>query len=69
MHNSLSIGNNTNRRIGISDNEFVVLDQTSGGVFPDGIFHGHVRSWEELTSKMQSVLRKAGLVTKGGKIL
>ena len=61
--------NNTNRRIGISEGEFVVLDQTSGGAFPSGVFHGHVRSWGELTSRMQAVLRKAGLVTKGGKII
>lgn len=66
LDDSLPLGNNTNRRIGISDNEFVVLDQTSGGAFPNGVFHGHVRSWGELTSKMQAVLRKAGLVTKGG---
>ncbi|TNJ53558.1 hypothetical protein FE784_40400 [Paenibacillus hemerocallicola] len=56
LDNSLSIGPNTDRRIGISDGEFVVLDKTS-----DGIYHGHVRSWSELNPTMQSILRKAGL--------
>lgn len=64
LDNSLPIGPNTNRRIGISNGEFVVLDNTIGD-----IFHGHVRSWDELTQIMQAVLRKAGLVTKKGKIL
>nr|WP_237178999.1 polymorphic toxin-type HINT domain-containing protein [Paenibacillus sp. MMS18-CY102] len=63
LDNSLSIGPNTDRRIGISDGEFVVLDKTS-----DGIYHGHVRSWSELTPTMQSILRKEGLVDKKGNI-
>ncbi|WP_460320156.1 polymorphic toxin-type HINT domain-containing protein [Paenibacillus sp. YSY-4.3] len=63
LNNSLSIGPNTDRRIGISKGEFVVLDKTS-----DGLYHGHVRSWSELDQKMQSILRKAGLVDKKGNI-
>ncbi|WP_204343380.1 polymorphic toxin-type HINT domain-containing protein [Paenibacillus elgii] len=63
LDNSLSIGPNTDRRIGISDGEFVVLDRTS-----EGLYHGHVRSWGELTPTMQAILRKAGLVNKKGKI-
>jgi len=61
---SLPLGPNTDRRIGISNGEFVVLDNTI-----DNIFHGHVRSWSKLTQLMQAVLRKAGLVNKKGKIL
>ena len=34
-----------------------------------GVFHGHVRSWSELTNAMRAALRKAGLVNKKGKIL
>jgi hypothetical protein len=63
LNNSLSIGPNTERRIGISNGEFVVLDKTS-----DGLYHGHVRSWSELDQKMQAILRKAGLVDKKGNI-
>jgi hypothetical protein len=63
LNNSVSIGKNTTRRVGISNNQFVVFDETSKGVF-----HGHVRTWAELSQSMQSALRKAGLVTKKGKI-
>jgi hypothetical protein len=51
------------RRIGISNGEFVVLDQTR-----PGLFHGHVRIWEELEREMRAPLMKAGLVTSKGKI-
>lgn len=64
LDNSIPLGPNTDRRIGISNGEFVVLDKTS-----DGLYHGHVRSWDELTPKMQAVLRKAGLVDKKGNII
>ncbi|MNF00363.1 hypothetical protein D3C80_1991820 [compost metagenome] len=43
----MSIGPNTDRRIGISKGEFVVLDKTR-----DGLYHGHVRSWSELDQKI-----------------
>ena len=36
LDNSVPIGSNTTRRVGISDEEIVVFDETS-----DGIFHGH----------------------------
>ncbi len=54
------------RRIGVDPNanEFVIFDQTV-----EGVFHGHVRSWSELTGGMQSVLRKAGMVDRRGNIL
>ncbi|MDQ0899517.1 polymorphic toxin-type HINT domain-containing protein [Paenibacillus sp. V4I7] len=63
LDNSISIGPNTDRRIGISNKEFVVLDKTR-----DGIYHGHARSWGELDQKMQAIFRKAGLVDKKGNI-
>ena len=46
LDNSFSIGGNTARRVSISNGEFVVLDQTS-----EGIYHGHVRTWEEIAGK------------------
>jgi len=57
-------GENTTRRVGISDGEIVVFDETSKGVF-----HGHVRSWSELSEQIKAALRKAGMVNKKGKIL
>lgn len=45
------------RRIGVSDGQYVVLDQTS-----EGVFHGHTREWAELTDKMKSILIKEGKV-------
>ncbi|NMO98280.1 pretoxin [Paenibacillus lemnae] len=63
LNNSMSIGPNTDRRIAISNGEFVVLDKTS-----DGLYHGHVRSWSELTPTMQAILRKERLVDKKGRM-
>ena len=63
LDNSVPIGPNTTRRIGVSDGEIVVFDETI-----DGVFHGHVRSWDELTEPMKSALRKAGMTNKKGKI-
>ena len=64
LENSVSISPNTTRRVGISDGEIVVFDETTKGVF-----HGHVRSWNELSEPMKAALRKAGMVTKKGKII
>ena len=63
LNNSYSIGSNTTRRIGISNNQFVVFDETSPGVF-----HGHVRQWSELTQTMKNILWDMGVVTRSGKI-
>ena len=64
LDNSVPIGSNTTRRIGISEGEIVVLDETN-----PGIFHGHVRSWDELSEAMKAALRKSGKVNKKGKII
>ncbi|MBQ3599583.1 MAG: hypothetical protein II992_00055, partial [Lachnospiraceae bacterium] len=64
LDNSVAIGSNTTRRVGISDGEIVVFDETTSGNF-----HGHVRSWNELSETMKAVLRKAGMVNKKGKIV
>ncbi|MFC4652190.1 hypothetical protein ACFO26_04650 [Lactococcus nasutitermitis] len=65
LNDSLSVsGDTTNRRISVANNQFVVLDETEKGEY-----HGHVRTWRELNQKMQAILRKAGLVTKKGKII
>ncbi len=64
LDNSIPIKDETTRRIGVSDGEIVIFDETT-----KGIFHGHVRLWSELTNKMKAVLKKAGLVNKKGKII
>lgn len=62
--NPVKIGPNTTRRVGISDGEIVVFDETTSGVY-----HGHVRSWNELSEQMKAALRKAKMVNKKGKII
>jgi hypothetical protein len=54
------------RTIGVDPDTggFVVFDQTV-----EGVVRGHVRTRDELTGAMQSVLRKAGLVDRRGNIL
>lgn len=71
LDNSIAVPGNTTRRIGVSCNEIVVLDQTS-----EGLYHGHVRTWKELVSGgcrkpqlMRNALVDNGLVSSSGKIL
>jgi filamentous hemagglutinin len=66
LNTSVEIKATTSRRVGVdpSTGEYVVFDETQ-----EGVFHGHVRSWNELTSQMQNALRNAGFVNKNGKIL
>jgi hypothetical protein len=64
LDNSIPLKDTTDRRVGISNGEIVILDKTS-----EGVYHGHVRSWDDLSEKMKAVLRKAGLVNKKGKII
>ena len=63
LDNSRQISVNSPRRIGISNNQFVVLDQTT-----PGIFHGHTRTWDQLTSDMKNVLIDWGVVNHRGKL-
>lgn len=51
-------------RIAIEEDYFVVLYETSPGVF-----HGHVRTWGQLEPAMRYTLQQAGLVSKSGEIL
>lgn len=63
LDNSIQVKSTSTRRIGVdkANGEIVVFDQTS-----DGIFHGHVRAFKDLTSAQQNALRNAGLVDKKG---
>lgn len=70
---SFQVSNNSPRRIGIDakNNEFVIFDRTGNKVVnkevAGGVFHGHVRTWEELEAPMKKLLEDRGLV-KNGKI-
>ena len=63
LNNSVQVGPNSPRRVGISNGQFVVLDQTSPGVF-----HGHVRIWADLEQNMKNALINSGMVNRHGKI-
>ena len=64
----------TRRRIGIDldHNEFVVFDRTgdkvAGKRAVGGVYHGHVRTWDELTSPMKGTLIEHGVVDRRGRI-
>jgi hypothetical protein len=69
LDKSIQIKDTSPRRIGISEGEFVILDRTS-----EGIFHGHVRTWEEIISdpdfdSIINKMQKAGIINKKGNIL
>ena len=66
LNNSLQIKPTSERRIGVDKDtgEFVVFDETLNGEF-----HGHTRSWNELTTDMKNVLIKSGQVKRNGKII
>lgn len=64
LDNSVPIGDNTTRRVGIDSNgDFVVLDETAPGTF-----HGYVRTWNRsngnqgLTQAMKNALYDVGYI-------
>ena len=54
------------RRVGADkkNGEIVVLDQTR-----EGIYHGHVRGWKDLTQQQRNALIKGKITNKKGDIL
>lgn len=68
LDNSVQVKETSTRRVGVDEanDEIVVLDETHPG---KEIFHGHVRTWDKLTSQMQNALKRAGLVNKRGRII
>jgi len=70
LDNSVRFNENSLNRVGIDtkNNEFVVLHrtETSNNITK---FHGHTRTWNELTQKMKNALIKTGQVTNKGKII
>ena len=70
LDSSVQVKPTSPRRVGVDvkNNELVVLDRTK--INPDGVevYHGHVRSWDDLHPDQQKALKKAGLVDKKGRI-
>jgi len=68
LNRSHPLSPNTSRRVSANPEtgEFSIFDETYNGT---NIYHGHVRTWRELTPRMKSVLIKSGEVSKKGKIL
>jgi hypothetical protein len=71
---SFQISSGSPRRVGVDvkNNEIVILDRTgnlvSGKRVVGGVYHGHVRSWEELDREMRKVLLEHHVVDSRGRI-
>ena len=65
LRTSFRLSENTSRRIGFdaASKQFVVLDRTR-----EGLWHGHVRTWDELNQAMRSALVRHGATTVRGRI-
>lgn len=66
LDNSVQVRATSPRRVGVdyATGEFVVFDQTVPGEF-----HGHVRTWRELSPQMKNALVGSGMATRSGKII
>jgi hypothetical protein len=64
LDNSFDIPGKERTRVGFSQGQFVVLNETV-----EGVYHGHVRVWDELRPVMQNILKDLGIVTKRGKFI
>ena len=66
LDNSFIIKDSSTRRIGVdkSTGEIVIFDET----YPSsGIYHGHVRKWDDLNQEMKNKLITEGLFKSNGK--
>ncbi len=68
LDESVRIKDTSTRRVGYDPEtgEFDVFDETYND---SEIYHGHQRSWDQLTQDMQNALVKAGVVNRRGKPL
>jgi len=66
LSNSLQVNATSPRRGGVDPEtgQIVVFDETHPG---QGIYHGHVRTWDELTQEMKKALQRARLVYRRGR--
>lgn len=71
---SVIFSEHTSRRVGVDGEtgEFVVFDRTGNKVADKqvvgGVYHGHVRTWDELEPEMQNALEQEGLVDSRGRV-
>jgi hypothetical protein len=68
LDSSVQVKETSPRRVGVDYDagELVVFDETHPG---DGVFHGHIRSWDELTDQQRNAFSGAGLTDKRGRIM
>jgi len=68
LDSSVQVKETSPRRVGVDydSGELVVFDETHPG---EGIFHGHVRSWDELTDQQRNAFSAGGLTDRRGRIL
>ncbi|MFI1461234.1 hypothetical protein [Nocardia carnea] len=66
LDNSVRFSDETTRRVGYdpTTGEFAIFDMTFDQT---GIYHGHKRTWEQLSEEQQNGLVNAGIVDKKGK--
>ncbi len=64
LDSSSQIKASSPRRIGVDpeNKEFVIFDRTHGNTY-----HGHTRSWDQLSSQQKNLAVKTGLVNRKGK--
>ena len=69
LDNSTQVKSTSPRRVGVDNatGEFVVLDKTRTLPNGDDIYHGHVRSWNDLHVDQQNALKNTRKVNKKGK--
>ena len=68
LRHSYRVSESAPRRIGVdaAHEEFVVLDRTQVG---QGLWHGHVRTWDQLTQNMRNALTSNGITSNRGKLI
>jgi hypothetical protein len=68
LDSSVQVKETSPRRVGVDydSGQLVVFDETHPG---EGIFHGHVRSWDELTDQQRNAFSSGGLTDRRGRIL
>ena len=66
LDNSVQVKHTSPRRVGVDavHGEIVILDQTSKGKY-----HGHVRSWDQLTDQQRNALIRSHLTDQRGNII
>ena len=68
LDNSVQVKETSARRVGVDydTGELSVFDETHPG---EGVFHGHVRAWEELNDQQRNAFTNGGITDRRGRIL